>query len=227
MSTIYVLSDPETRRERYKPGVHTGTLENLKSRYSTSIPCPLVHFFLQTPHACYIEGEIKRIFKDKREVNWRGNLTEWILYPVHEIMNVLVYLLFKEQENAKMWQEPPIQVALPQMPKVQSDSQSVKNEELIIQTLEEKLNVFDTLEKVAIPDPDGKIDRAKFNRIVDIRTGTPWINVGDIMTSIGIISRKIGDWYYPGYRFQPWMENVPKDKGSLRAAIGKFSKIID
>ena len=93
---VYVLSD-RSNTGKYKVGSHTGTLSKLKSRYITAIPDLEIHYFVETSNAKYIEDRFKEIHRSDRFTNSNGNLSEWFILPLDQIISTLLAIINKHQ----------------------------------------------------------------------------------------------------------------------------------
>ncbi|AAV50284.1 hypothetical protein [Acanthamoeba castellanii mimivirus] len=65
-------------KKTYKIGIHTGTLEDLISRYMTYFPDLIVKYFQYTVIAREVETNLKKNLRKHRVVNIKGGRSEWI-----------------------------------------------------------------------------------------------------------------------------------------------------
>ncbi|QTF48899.1 hypothetical protein qu_978 [Acanthamoeba polyphaga mimivirus] len=65
-------------KKTYKIGIHTGTLEDLISRYMTYFPDLIVKYFQYTVIAREVETNLKKNLRKHRVVNVKGGRSEWI-----------------------------------------------------------------------------------------------------------------------------------------------------
>lgn len=77
-NVIYLITDPNKKTYPHKVGKHTGTLNDLKSRYRTYNPNHAVLLFIETNNAGIVEDKVKEAFYYCREVNDKGNRSEWL-----------------------------------------------------------------------------------------------------------------------------------------------------
>ena len=99
MSHIYVLGDPNNT-ERYKVGVHSGSLKKLANRYRTYIPDVDICEFIQTPYALTVEKELKRSSLERVAFIDTGNDSEWYRsdYPtIHRAITNIINRLEREE----------------------------------------------------------------------------------------------------------------------------------
>lgn len=82
----YILSIPSLfKQDIYKIGMHTGSREKLCNRYITSLPDLVIFYFHQCDQARWVEQEILQEYEDKRIINSRGHLSEWIQCNIYEL----------------------------------------------------------------------------------------------------------------------------------------------
>ena len=97
-TAVYVLSEPSNGNpNRYKIGSHTGELNKLISRYITSLPDLVVHYFIELNNAKEIERIFKTNFENKRINNRNGNKCEWVIMSIDEIITGLSLIIFKNK----------------------------------------------------------------------------------------------------------------------------------
>lgn len=75
-------------------GIHRGTLNLLKSRYSTYIPDVKVHYFFENVDARAVETAfLKNHEKDRVTKKHSGNASEWVKLPLDVILMELLLLI--------------------------------------------------------------------------------------------------------------------------------------
>jgi len=89
-NVIYLITDPNKKTYPHKVGKHTGTLKDLKSRYRTYHPNHLVLLFIETSNAPIIEDRVKEAFYYYREVNDKGNRSEWLNCDIDLVKNYIL-----------------------------------------------------------------------------------------------------------------------------------------
>lgn len=99
MSAIYILSDERHPEDGYKVGSHTGTINKLKSRYMTTLPKVIIHYFIKCDNAKSVECTFKLMYRNRRVVNNNGNISEWVLAPLCEIFATLLLLVTTYQTH--------------------------------------------------------------------------------------------------------------------------------
>ena len=94
MSTcIYVLSDSSNPTDKYKVGFHDGDYHGIVTRYITAIPELNIHYIIKASKAFEIESMFKKLYKAKRILNIRGNLSEWYMMSLDNILKYLLQLV--------------------------------------------------------------------------------------------------------------------------------------
>lgn len=93
-NAIYVIRDPNKQSYPYKVGKHTGTKDQLSSRYRTYHPNHEVLLFIETNNASVIEEQVKLEFYRYRQMNNKGNLSEWIEYNINDIVRYIISISF-------------------------------------------------------------------------------------------------------------------------------------
>lgn len=97
MTAIYVISDPLNESVgRYKIGSHSGSKEDLITRYITICPQVTIHYFIETSRALDIEYTLKRMYKKMRIINNRGRHSEWYTMNLQDIINAINYIVNAE-----------------------------------------------------------------------------------------------------------------------------------
>lgn len=90
MSYLYVVSNPEhIQVNKYKIGIHTGSLDDFLKRYITYLPEVQILLFLCITNAKEIETDLKKLFDEERVNNIKGNKSEWIQIPLEAILSVV------------------------------------------------------------------------------------------------------------------------------------------
>lgn len=87
---IYVLMDPNKKNYNIKVGKHSGTLNELKSRYRTYHPNHVILLFIETNNASTIEDNIKKELYHIREINDKGNRSEWYGSDMKDIIEYIL-----------------------------------------------------------------------------------------------------------------------------------------
>lgn len=93
MSFIYILSDEYSSIEKYKVGYHSGTLDELITRYITAIPRLNIHYFIYFYNAPDIENSFKNLYRHKRVLNINNTASEWVSMCLEDISNYFLKLI--------------------------------------------------------------------------------------------------------------------------------------
>ncbi|AAV50285.1 hypothetical protein [Acanthamoeba castellanii mimivirus] len=76
-------------KKTYKIGIHTGTLDDLLSRYATYFPDIIVMYFQYTNNAREVESKLKKNLTEYRITNIKGNLSEWIVMKYEKLFSLI------------------------------------------------------------------------------------------------------------------------------------------
>lgn len=91
---LYIVGNSSSfRTNLWKLGVHTGTLDTLRSRYITAIPDLVVGPTFYHKSAKSIELFMKRAFVQFRQQNESGNLSEYFAIPLDSLTLILQGLM--------------------------------------------------------------------------------------------------------------------------------------
>lgn len=101
MSALYVISDLNNSKHR-KVGLHTGSIDDLKSRYITAIPNLIIHYFIELPNAKFVEDTFKTKHIKDRIKNVNGNKSEWVTISLDEIMTSLLSIIRDSMDGIVM-----------------------------------------------------------------------------------------------------------------------------
>lgn len=78
-SAFYVITTSDrSKRNIFKIGIHSGSVNSLISRYTTYFPELSIYYFQYIDDALIIENKIKYHFFENRIININGNRSEWI-----------------------------------------------------------------------------------------------------------------------------------------------------
>jgi len=89
-NVIYIIKKDINSHNLYKVGKYTGSIEKLSSRYMTYYPNHVVLLFIKTSNADSIEDQVKLEFYEYREINKKGNRSEWIEYDLNAIVKYII-----------------------------------------------------------------------------------------------------------------------------------------
>lgn len=85
---FYIISTKNhSKKNTFKIGIHSGTIEKLISRYTTYFPHPIVYYFQFINDAAIIENKIKYHFYNNRITNHNGGKTEWVIIEYQYLYN--------------------------------------------------------------------------------------------------------------------------------------------
>ena len=91
MSTaIYILScEVRSNNNEYKIGIHTGSLNKLKSRYNTYFINLKIYYFEYVENATLCENIMKTKLKKNRIKNDNDKLSEWVRMDINDLMKIV------------------------------------------------------------------------------------------------------------------------------------------
>ena len=99
MASIYIIStQSKAKRDRYKVGIHTGTIERLLSRYRTYLLNPILYHYIELDESLAVESSLKNSLLKFRLFNNNDNLSEW--YNME--LNNLIWFINDEIEKVKI-----------------------------------------------------------------------------------------------------------------------------
>ena len=86
-NVFYIISKKsKAKKNRYKIGIWSGSINELLSRYRTSLIYPVLYFFMYIDNAPELENKLKEELYDFRVSNSAGNKTEWIKMELHTLI---------------------------------------------------------------------------------------------------------------------------------------------
>lgn len=90
--SIYVLSC-QALPDRYKIGMHSGTIDDLVQRYITAIPDVIIHYLRPCNDVRKVEKKLHSQLKRYRMKNINERDSEWFTCSLDTIMELLHILL--------------------------------------------------------------------------------------------------------------------------------------
>ena len=94
-NVVYVLFNKSAPHDGFMVGSHTGTLDELITKYINMIPNVMVKCFMETSEADSIVREFRVKHIKDRNLDCRGNLSDWFTMDFSEISASLVLLYCK------------------------------------------------------------------------------------------------------------------------------------
>jgi hypothetical protein len=97
---LYLLTNPHIV-DQVKIGIHSGPLNKLYSRYRTSIPGVIIHYFVKNVDAKKLEQAILQINKAHRVGHSSGKPSEWLRLPLDQIVAQL-FIVMNDGQYGRM-----------------------------------------------------------------------------------------------------------------------------
>lgn len=98
MSVYIISNDVNHKQGRYKFGKHGGTQRELINRYKTPLVNPIIYFYFPCSDNSIVEKAILAKLDIYRVRDDNGRLTEWINYPLINILQVIIPLTMSTQD---------------------------------------------------------------------------------------------------------------------------------
>ena len=100
--SIYIISTPsKAKKNKFKPGRHSGCQTKLTSRYQTYFITPIIFFYRPVSNAIKIESIIKSKLKKYRIKRSNGSRTEWVIFDLSKLSACINKIIddFENNEN--------------------------------------------------------------------------------------------------------------------------------